>query len=288
MNAQQVLSALRAKAKPGTAAIYRRHGAQGEVLGVSYADMNALVKRLPADQELARALWRSGVHEAWVVAPQLADPARTTRAELARWLKQAGDPIAVTALAGLAARAAAGAELALEWIDSRQELPATCGWNVLGILAGEGRLGEAAAARLLQRIERELQASPDRTRYAMNNTLIAIGGYMAPLRAQALQVARAVGKVQVDHGQTGCKTPDAASYIAKMAARQAARQAAKPARQSAPKARQSAPKARQSAPKARQSAPKAGSRSAAKRGGRPTAPAATRPGSPTRRSRRAV
>lgn len=48
----------------------------------------------------------------------------------------------------------------------------------------------------------------------MNMTLIAIGLRNAPLRKLALAAARRIGKVEVAHGQTSCKTPDAAAYIA--------------------------------------------------------------------------
>ena len=43
------------------------------------------------------------------------------------------------------------------------------------------------------------------------------------LEARALAVAKAIGKVYVDHGQTNCKTPDAANYIHKGRERQRAR-----------------------------------------------------------------
>ena len=54
----------------------------------------------------------------------------------------------------------------------------------------------------------------------MNNALIALGS-IPELREEALEAAAAVGRVEVDHGETGCKTPDAAAYIKKMAARKA-------------------------------------------------------------------
>ncbi len=50
----------------------------------------------------------------------------------------------------------------------------------------------------------------------MNNALIAIGGSIDELRPRALEVARAIGKVEVDHGTTGCKTPAAEPYIKRM------------------------------------------------------------------------
>lgn len=53
----------------------------------------------------------------------------------------------------------------------------------------------------------------------MSNALIAIGGSMPELQARALEIAAAIGAVEVDHGETGCKTPDAAAYIERMVAR---------------------------------------------------------------------
>ena len=47
----------------------------------------------------------------------------------------------------------------------------------------------------------------------MNRALIAIGIRNEDLKQTAIGIAREIGKVQVDHGATSCKTPDAESYI---------------------------------------------------------------------------
>ena len=47
----------------------------------------------------------------------------------------------------------------------------------------------------------------------MNSALIAIGIRNEDLERQAIEIAREIGKVQVDHGATSCKTPDAEAYI---------------------------------------------------------------------------
>jgi hypothetical protein len=49
----------------------------------------------------------------------------------------------------------------------------------------------------------------------MNNFVIAVGTYVAELAEPALATARAIGKVEIDMGGTGCKVPEAESYIAK-------------------------------------------------------------------------
>jgi hypothetical protein len=53
----------------------------------------------------------------------------------------------------------------------------------------------------------------------MNNAVIAIGLVNDGLKAKALATAGRIGKVEIDHGDTSCKTPDAAEYILKSAAR---------------------------------------------------------------------
>ena len=50
----------------------------------------------------------------------------------------------------------------------------------------------------------------------MNGCLIAIGGRNSDLRAAAEAAATSIGTVKVDHGATGCKTPAAIPYIARM------------------------------------------------------------------------
>lgn len=50
----------------------------------------------------------------------------------------------------------------------------------------------------------------------MNSALIAIGIRNEGLERQVIEIAREIGKVEVDHGATSCKTPDVESYIKKV------------------------------------------------------------------------
>ena len=62
-------------------------------------------------------------------------------------------------------------------------------------------------------IETGIHQQKNRVREAMNNALIAIGVRNAALQEKALSAAQAIGPVEIDHGETNCKTPDAAEYI---------------------------------------------------------------------------
>src|SRR6266540_2909473 len=57
-------------------------------LGVAMKDMKALGKQLGHNQELAAALWETGVYEARMLASFVGDPARITPAQMDHWCKQ--------------------------------------------------------------------------------------------------------------------------------------------------------------------------------------------------------
>jgi len=62
-------------------------------------------------------------------------------------------------------------------------------------------------------IERAMHSRKNRVRHQMNGALIAIGIRNPALEKKAVAAAERIGKVEVDHGETGCKTPDAVPYI---------------------------------------------------------------------------
>jgi hypothetical protein len=107
-----------------------------------------------------------------------------------------------------------------KWTRAKAECVATAGWGVVARLAGTSPdLPDDYFAGHLAVIERDIHAAPNRVRHAMNNALIAVGCRNDALKALALAATARVGKVEVDHGETSCQTPDAAAYIAKVHAR---------------------------------------------------------------------
>ena len=67
----------------------------------------------------------------------------------------------------------------------------------------------------LPEIERTIHSAPNAQREVMNHAVIAIGCRSEALRKAATDAAKRIGKVEVDHGDTACKTPDAEAYIEK-------------------------------------------------------------------------
>jgi 3-methyladenine DNA glycosylase AlkD len=221
MEVAAALRLLESKGKPATAKIYEKHGVSDRVLGVTYADLGAITKKIGVNHSLALELFASGVHEARVLATHVADPEQSSSSQLGQWLAQAKDYVLVDAVSALAAKTPLALGFARDQVKSKHEWTAAAGWNIFAAAALEGRLEESEAKRLVTTIRRDIHRQPNRVRHAMNAALIAIGGSMPSLAELSIVAARAIGKVEVNHGQTGCETPAAAPYIEKMLARRA-------------------------------------------------------------------
>lgn len=87
--------------------------------------------------------------------------------------------------------------------------------------SGEGFSDEELTA-VLETTRSGIHKAPNRKREAMNHAVIAIGSRPS-MKQAAIKAAKAIGKVEIDHGETSCKTPDAIAYIEKVYARKAKR-----------------------------------------------------------------
>ncbi len=216
MNLQETLDTLRSLGTEQARKTYRRHGAAEDVYGVSYAELGKLKKKIKVDHALAEGLWASGNHDARMLAAMVADPARLDQRTLDAWAAGLRNYVETDALGTLAASVPHAREVMTHWMASDSEWIAAAGWHVLSRVARQDDgVPDEYYERYLATLERDLAESPNRVRHQMNGALISIGLRNPALEAKALAAAARIGKVEVDHGDTDCQTPDAAQYIAK-------------------------------------------------------------------------
>ncbi len=230
LSCAEVMAELEAAGSAQTRKTYLRHGASEPLFGVSFAVLKALLKRIKVDHDLALALWDSGNYDARNLAIKVADPAAMTPADLDRWAHDAKAGGCAGYVALLAVDGPHARQKAAEWLASAVEAERTSGWSLLGHLAlRDESLPDAWFATWLHTIEETIHAAPNAHREAMNRAVIAIGSRNPALRDLTTAAAGRIGVVDVDHGNTACETPDAASYIAKSWAHATARGFASPA-----------------------------------------------------------
>jgi 3-methyladenine DNA glycosylase AlkD len=221
MNVDAVMKELESLGSAQTKKTWINHGCKGPLFGVKIGDMKPIVKRVKKDHELSLGLYATGNADAMYLAGLIADENKITKAHLQKWVDQADwGMLAEYTVPWVAAESPFGWELGLKWIESKKEMVATAGWaalaNVVSLKPDE-ELDIKALEGLLARVKKEIHSAPNRVRYVMNGFVIAVGCYVVPLSAKAMQTAKAIGKVDVFMGNTACKVPDAPEYIAKVA-----------------------------------------------------------------------
>jgi 3-methyladenine DNA glycosylase AlkD len=220
MSLTDVMRALEKAGSEQTRKTYGRHGARGPMFGVSFGTLGTLQKRIRVDHELARKLWDTGNVDARNLAMKIADPAVMKPAELDRWARENGMPMCDLYIASLASESPHGTAKAREWLASSDVKLRAAGWTLVGVLANRDEATpDEAFAKRLEQIEKSIHSAPNEEKHAMNGALIAISGRSAALRKAACAAAKRIGKVEVDHGDTACQTPDAIPYIEKLWAR---------------------------------------------------------------------
>jgi 3-methyladenine DNA glycosylase AlkD len=214
MTPRAVLRELQDLGTEQTRRTYRRHGVGGELYGVSYAQLGKLVKKIRTDQKVAEELWASGNHDARILATMVADPSKVSEKVLDSWAKDVENYVLADALTGVASRTRFARKKMEEWTKSPDEWIGRMGWGILARLAmAESDLTDADFERYLDVIEKRIHRSKNRVRDAMNMAVISIGLRGAALEQKAVAAAKRIGRVEVDHGDTSCKTPDAVEYI---------------------------------------------------------------------------
>ncbi|MCY1033629.1 DNA alkylation repair protein [Corallococcus sp. BB11-1] len=234
MTLEETMRELERLGSPQTRKTYLRHGAPEPLSGVNFGPLGALKKRIGTDPALARALWSSGHTDARLLATMVADAPALSWAELGAWAKALDWHTLTDVFVTNVALRSPHAVKALEWTRSSSEWVGRAGWQLLASLLMKSTvLAQEDLSPWVKRIEQELPTAKNRVREAMNSALIALGAQGGALQVAALATAKRLGKVEVDHGDTACETPDAAQYIQKVQARKAGT-AAKPPRASKP------------------------------------------------------
>ncbi len=216
MTVEEVVSELRRRAKPNTLAIYERHGAT-EPLGVSYADLEKLRKLIKRDHALAQQLWDQRYMEARTLACFIADPARMSTRDLDAWIGELTYHGLIDCVVGnLVSKGPHALSKLPQWTRSSDEYVGRAGWVLLAHLAKDNpNLPDSFFEPYLDKIIEGIQRAPNWKKAAMNMAMIAIGIRSENLAKKATIAAKTVGKIEIDHGDTSCKTPDAVSYIQK-------------------------------------------------------------------------
>ncbi|MDA0746635.1 MAG: DNA alkylation repair protein [bacterium] len=225
MTLQEAMATLEEMGTEQNRKVYGRHGVGSPMFGVSYANLEKVRKQAQVDYVLAQDLWASGNHDARVLATMVTDPEAMQASEIDAWMKDLDNSVLTGAFTKLVYRTPFAQRRMEKWISAKGEWAGQAGWGLLARFAMDLKndLSDSFFELYIEKIAQEIHGQKNMVRDAMNSALIAIGIRNAYLEKRAMAAAKRIGKVEVDHGETGCKTPDAGEYIQRTVARKEVR-----------------------------------------------------------------
>ncbi|MED1803088.1 DNA alkylation repair protein [Brevibacillus porteri] len=209
MDLETIMQELEALGKERTKKIYLSNGAHEPLFGVATGAMKPMARKIKINQPLAEQLYATGNYDAMYFAGVIADPKAMTKADFDRWMDSAyfymlSDYVVAVTLS----EADIAQEVADHWITSGEELRMSAGWSCYCWLLGnrpDREFSESKIANMLDTVKNTIHDSPERTKYAMNNFIYTVGTSYLPLHDKAIEIAKAVGPVEVQKDKAKSK-----------------------------------------------------------------------------------
>ena len=184
-----MVAELRAAADPARLDGMARVGIRTDrAIGVSVPNVRRIARRHRGDHALALALWATGIHEARLLAPMIADPGWATDAELDAWVAELDSWDTCDGLcSSLLVRMPQRWELVERYAAREPGFEKRAGFALLATLAVHDRTAPDDAFRArLALIERHAPDPRNEVRKAVNWALRQIGKRNAALHADAI------------------------------------------------------------------------------------------------------
>lgn len=200
MTVRQVLTWLRQHGSRKNVAGMARYGIRArKVLGVSMAAMQPLVGELRGDHALARALWRTGWHDARILAALIDDPAEVTSAQMDLWARDFDNwAICDTTCIRLFRRTPLAWSKIRRWAASPDEFVRRAAFALMASLAVHDRTSpDARFLPLLTLVLRHARDDRNFVKKAVSWALRSIGARSPALHDAAMTLARTLSRSEL-------------------------------------------------------------------------------------------
>ena len=224
MEFQEIISKLEELGTEQNRKVYKKHGAGDNQFGVSFSNLRALKKQVVSprgkkgeDLELSMKLWKTGNTDARIFACLISPPGEINEEELQNRVQDIHYYMLADVFGEMVSRTPFAMKLAEDWINNNREYISRSGFVTLNHLAmNQPGIPDEYFNRYVKMAEQKLQQLPNRAKEGFNNLLIAIGARNEILRDSVLQAAKKIGRVEIDHGDTNCKTLIIEEYLEKI------------------------------------------------------------------------
>ena len=165
--------------------------------GVPVPELRRLARNIGPHHELAGELWRSGVHEARILAAFIDDYKLVTERQMEDWVKGFDSWDVCDQVCGnLFDKTDFAHRKAIEWSFRKEEYVKSAGYVLMACLAvHDKRAGKAAFEKFFPHIVRGATDERNFVKKAVNWALRQIGKRSMALNREAIEVARAIAQI---------------------------------------------------------------------------------------------
>ena len=194
LDVKTILAELKRGSSPAYKAdLAKRYGiiTKAPVYGTPVGALRTMAKKIGYDHDLAEQLWKSGVHDARMLATMIDDPADVTPAQMDRWVKDCDNwGLVDTACFHYWDRSPHAFKQIEKWAKAKEEFTKRASFALLASSALHKTITEEQCLRGLELIEANACDPRNFVKKAVNWALRAIGGKKSPkCRAAARELA---------------------------------------------------------------------------------------------------
>lgn len=192
MMVDEVVATLRSLGNPAAVAGMARYGiATTHALGVSMPQLRRMAKELGRNHALAQDLWRTGIHDAHILASLIDTPDAVTHEQMEAWVAGFDSwDVCDQCVMNLFARTSSAVSTAIRWSVRPEEYVKRAGSVVMARLASTDRTAaDETFDPFLEAIERESTDTRNYVKKAINWALREIGARNPRLHQRSCQMA---------------------------------------------------------------------------------------------------
>lgn len=199
MNSVEIIKKLKSMANPKNLEGMTKFKIGGKnTLGISIPELRSLAKQIGKNHELALQLWRSGIHEAKILASMIDEADKVTEKQIDSWTKDfdSWDVCDQTCM-NLFARTKFANKKAIEYSKRKEEFVKRTAFALMACLAWQEKNADRdkELVKFFPIIKRESTDERNFVRKAVNWALRQIGKTNKNLRKEAIETADEILKI---------------------------------------------------------------------------------------------
>ena len=197
MQYAQVIHRLKRLANPKNVAEMARFGISPKgTLGISIPNLRRLAREIGRDHELALRLWKSGFHEARILAGFVADPATLTEAQAEQWVNDFDSWDVCDQVVALLEQVPFARKKIRQWAASDREFVKRAAFAMIaGLAVHDNAAADAQFEPFLRLIRPASTDNRNFVKKAVNWALRSIGKRNRRLNLRAAAVAGEIGRI---------------------------------------------------------------------------------------------